>query len=156
RHSRHGSTGSSSRPQRIPDRDVGVATDGRAVHDGPMKQPPTAFEKKILVRPLRTADYDAIVDMQRLCVPKLDPTTREQFESQLKIFPEGQICVDHGGVPIASCSSLIVDFDLHNEWQDWMAMSDSGMIRNHVPDGDSLYGIEIMVHPKYRGMRLAR
>jgi predicted amidohydrolase/ribosomal protein S18 acetylase RimI-like enzyme len=121
-----------------------------------MKQPHSAFEKKIRIRPLRLADYDAIVEMQRLCFPKLDPTTRDQFESQLRIFPEGQLCVDHGGVPIASSSSLIVDFDLHSEWQDWMAISDSGMIRNHAPDGDSLYGIEIMVHPKYRGMRLAR
>lgn len=121
-----------------------------------MKQSPSAFEKKIRVRPLRPADYDAIVEMQRSCFPNLEPTTREQFESQLRIFPEGQLCVDHGGVPIASSSSLIVDFDLHNEWQDWMAISDSGMIRNHDPEGDSLYGIEIMVHPKYRGMRLAR
>src|SRR5207249_2230626 len=81
-----------------------------SVHDRHMKQPHSAIEKKIRVRPLRLSDYDAIVDMQRLCFPKLDPTTREQFESQLRTFPEGQICVDHGGVPIASSSSLIVDF----------------------------------------------
>ena len=66
-----------------------------------MRQSHSAFEKKIRVRPLRLADHAAVVDMQRLCFPKLDPTTREQFESQLRVFPEGQICVDHGGVPIA-------------------------------------------------------
>jgi predicted amidohydrolase/ribosomal protein S18 acetylase RimI-like enzyme len=121
-----------------------------------MKQSHSAFEKKIRVRPLRKGDYDAIVELQKLCFPNLDPTTRDQFDSQLEIFPEGQICVEHAGVPIASSSSLIVEFDLHTDWQDWLAISDSGMIRNHMPDGDSLYGIEIMVHPKYRGMRLAR
>jgi predicted amidohydrolase/GNAT superfamily N-acetyltransferase len=34
--------------------------------------------------------------------------------------------------------------------------ADSGYIRNHDPNGDVLYGIEIMVDPEYRGMRLAR
>jgi len=80
-----------------------------------MKQSHAAFEKKIRVRPLRHSDYDAIVELQKVCFPNLEPTTREQFESQIDTFTEGQICVDHGGVPIASSSSLIVDFDLHTD-----------------------------------------
>lgn len=116
----------------------------------------THFEKKLRVRQLRKEDYDRIVEMQLACFPKMAPWTREHFESQLTIFPEGQICVDLDGLPIASSSSLVVDFDLHSEWHDWKKISDNGFIRNHDPEGDSLYGIEIMVHPEYRGMKLAR
>jgi predicted amidohydrolase/ribosomal protein S18 acetylase RimI-like enzyme len=114
------------------------------------------FEKKIRVRRLRTTDFDGIIEMQKLCFPEMSPWTREQFESQLRTFPEGQICVDLGGVPIASSSSLIVDFDLNSEWHDWKVISDDGFIKNHDPTGDSLYGIEIMVHPKYQGLRLTK
>ena len=57
---------------------------------------------------------------------------------------------------VASAASLIVKFDLYNEWHDWARLSDNGMIRNHDAKGDTLYGIEIMVHPDFRGMRLAR
>jgi predicted amidohydrolase/ribosomal protein S18 acetylase RimI-like enzyme len=115
-----------------------------------------SFEKKTRVRRLRKGDFDQVVALQLLCFPGMQPWTREQFESQINVFPEGQICVDHEGRMVASSSSLIVDFDLHSEWHDWKAISDNGFIRNHDPAGDSLYGIEIMVHPNYRGMRLAR
>ncbi len=116
----------------------------------------SSFEKKIRVRPLRKSDYSRIVELQKLSFPRMKPWTREQFESQLSVFPEGQICVDLDGVPIASSSSLVVDFDLYHEWHDWTVIADSGFIRNHDPSGDTLYGIEIMVHPDFRGMRLAR
>ena len=36
------------------------------------------------------------------------------------------------------------------------AISGSGKITNHDPDGDVLYGIDIAVDPKFRGMRLSR
>lgn len=130
----------------------------RPTMDGTMavRVDPKKFEKKIRVRRLRKSDYETIVALQRICFPKIEPSTREQFESQLRTFPEGQICVDLDGVPIASSSSLILDFDLYSQWHDWKAISDDGFIRNHDPKGDALYGIEIMVHPNYRGMRLAR
>ena len=86
----------------------------------------------------------------------MTPWTRDQFESQLERFPEGQICVAIDGLVVASASSLIVDFDTHSEWHDWRKISDGGYIRNHDPEGDALYGIEIMVDPAYRGLRLAR
>ncbi|MFN2376330.1 MAG: GNAT family N-acetyltransferase [Candidatus Binatia bacterium] len=115
-----------------------------------------SFEKKIRVRRLRSSDFARVVELQKLSFPDMKPWTKEQYESQLEVFAEGQICVDVDGVPIASSSSLIVDFDLYHEWHDWKVIADSGFIRNHDPNGDTLYGIEIMVHPDYRGMRLAR
>jgi predicted amidohydrolase/GNAT superfamily N-acetyltransferase len=45
---------------------------------------------------------------------------------------------------------------MYDEWHDWREIADAGYIRNHNPEGNTLYGIEIMVHPEYRGMRLAR
>ncbi|MEW5800416.1 MAG: bifunctional GNAT family N-acetyltransferase/carbon-nitrogen hydrolase family protein, partial [Bacteroidota bacterium] len=41
-------------------------------------------------------------------------------------------------------------------WHSWKEIADNGFIRNHNPAGNTLYGIEIMVDPEYRGMRLAR
>jgi predicted amidohydrolase/ribosomal protein S18 acetylase RimI-like enzyme len=114
------------------------------------------FEKKIKVRQLSIEDYEQVVELQKLCFPGMKSWSREQMESQVNIFPEGQICVEINKKLIGSSSSLIVDFDLHEEYDDWHKISDGGFITNHDPDGNSLYGIEIMVHPDYRGMRLAR
>ena len=122
----------------------------------PGELPLEAFENKIVVRPIVIADYDQIVEMAKLCFPGMIPWARDQIASQLEVFPEGQICIEYQGRIVASSSSLIVDFDLHAEWHDWREIADGGYIRSHDPDGDTLYGIEIMVHPDYRGMRLAR
>jgi len=69
---------------------------------------------------------------------------------------EGQICIEYNGQLVASSSSLILDFDLYAEWHGWREIADHGFIRNHDPQGKTLYGIEIMVDPEFRGMRLAR
>ena len=113
-------------------------------------------EGLLLVRALRPSDYEQVRDLQLKCFPGMKPWLREQFESQIRHFPEGQLCVEIDGKVVASSSSLLVDFDLYSEWHNWAEISDSGFIRNHEDDGDTLYGIEIMVDPEYRGYRLSR
>lgn len=114
------------------------------------------FERKVRSRPLTLGDYDALVELQKRCFPGMKPWAREQFESQLRLFPEGQLCVEYDGRIVASSASLIVDFSQYSEWHNWKDIADNGYIRNHEPRGDTLYGIEIMVDPKYRGLKLAR
>ncbi len=114
------------------------------------------FEYHIRVRPITMDDYDKLVAMQQACFPGMPTWSRENIASQVEVFPDGQLCVDYDGEIVASSSSLIVDFDHYDSWHDWREIADGGNIRNHDPEGDTLYGIEIMVHPEYRGMKLAR
>lgn len=114
------------------------------------------FEWKIKVRQLTMDDYDALVDMAQKCFPGMPAWGRDQIESQLEIFPQGQLCVEIDGQLAASASSLILEYDPKLEWHNWKAVADGGYIRNHKPKGDTLYGIEIMVHPDFRGMKLSR
>ena len=114
------------------------------------------FETHIHVRPMRVEDYDQLVEMQALCFPGMESWGQDQIESQIRHFPEGQIVVEYEGEVVASANCLIVDFDRYAEWHNWKEIADNGYIRNHTPDGDTLYGIEIMVHPECRGMRLSR
>ncbi len=114
------------------------------------------FETRIVMRPLLLEDYERWRALLLRCFPTLKPWTRAHLESQLKHFPEGQICIEVDGELVASSSSLIVDYDDYTDWHDYMEISDEGYIRNHDADGDTLYGIEMMVDPDYRGQKLAR
>ncbi len=114
------------------------------------------FEYKLTLRPITMDDFDQLVAMQQLCFPGMPAWQRDHIESQTSTFPEGQLCLDYDGEIVASCSSLIVDFDNYSDWHNWREIADNGYIRNHDPEGDTMYGIEIMVHPEYRGMKLAR
>jgi len=114
------------------------------------------YEWNITVRPLTVDDFDALVAMQQRCFPGMHPWERDQIESQIAMFPEGQICIEIDGRLAASSSSLILENDPSLEWYDWKAVADGGYIRNHKAKGDTLYGIEIMVDPEFRGMKLSR
>ncbi|QDU80438.1 (R)-stereoselective amidase [Polystyrenella longa] len=114
------------------------------------------FELKTVIRKLTIDDYDQLLEMAHLCFPGMLPWDRDQIESQLEVFPEGQICVEIDGKLAASSSSLVLEYDPSLEWHNWKAVADEGYIRNHKKKGDTLYGIEIMVHPDYRGMKLSR
>ncbi len=116
----------------------------------------TEFESKLVSRPLRKQDYEAIIALEARCFPGQKSWSRAQFESQITIFPEGQIGIEYDGEIVASSSSLIVDFGDYDDWHSWHQIADEGFIRNHEASGDTLYGIEIMVDPEFRGYRLSR
>lgn len=114
------------------------------------------FEKNIELRQLTLGDFESVTALQLKCFPGMKPWSKEQFISQISIFPEGQLCLQIQNNIVASSSSLILDFSLYSEWHSWREIADEGFIRNHTYSGNTLYGIEIMVDPEYRGYKLAR
>mgnify|MGYP005840017229 CR=1 FL=1 len=114
------------------------------------------FEKKMIIRMIEHKDIDAIISLQTKCFPGMIPWKREQLESHLEHFPEGQLCAEYDGEIIGSCSSLIISFDEYDDKHTWDDITDEGYITNHNPDGYNLYGIEVMVHPDYRGMKIGQ
>ena len=118
--------------------------------------PPRLSDSRLHLRQLTLDDFDALVAMQVRSFPGMKPWNRDQIASQLAIFPEGQFAIDIDGTLAASASSLIVDSGTESDWHDWKLSTDNGFIRNHDPQGDMLYGIEIMVDPEFRGLKLSR
>ncbi|TXK85304.1 bifunctional GNAT family N-acetyltransferase/carbon-nitrogen hydrolase family protein [Paenibacillus sp. N3.4] len=114
------------------------------------------FETKIIIRNIEQKDFGQIIELQKICFPNMKPWQIDQMESHTRIFPEGQICVEIDGEIIGSCSSLIVNFDHYVEQHTYAEITDKGYIRNHNPRGENLYGMEVMVHPEYRRMKIGR
>ncbi len=114
----------------------------------------TKFEHRLEIRQMERKDIDEIIRLQSICFPGMEPWKREHLESHLDIFPEGQFCAELNGEIIGSCSSLIINFDEYDDRHTWSDITDDGYITNHNPDGYNLYGIEVMVHPKYRKMKV--
>jgi predicted amidohydrolase len=111
---------------------------------------------RLVVRQLRKTDHRAVQEIQKRSFPMIESWTREQFESQLAIFPEGQLGVEIDGQLVATSSSLIVDEEDFGAYHTFDEVSDKGFIRNHDPEGDTLYGIDIAVDPRNRGVHLTR
>ncbi|SIT90742.1 carbon-nitrogen hydrolase family protein [Edaphobacillus lindanitolerans] len=116
----------------------------------------SSFEKSMVIREMTREDIDAILRMQDTCFPGMDPWERGHLESHLAIFPEGQFVAELDGQIIGSCSSLIINFDEYDDKHTWDDVTDEGYITNHNPDGYNLYGIEVMVDPAYRRMKVGQ
>lgn len=116
----------------------------------------TQFERRVVVRPMRPEDIPQVIELGRVCFPGMPTWDEPSLRRHLQIFPEGQILVEVDGRVVASSSSLIIEFDEYEEGHTWREVTGGGSLENHDPEGDTLYGIEIMVHPDVRGMKLAR
>jgi predicted amidohydrolase/GNAT superfamily N-acetyltransferase len=111
---------------------------------------------KIELRPLVIDDFESLVALQKRSFGDMGTTTRDQFESAIYQFPEGQMGVFFDDVLVGSSSALVLDLDEYTDTHNWEEIADNGFIRNHDPEGDTLYGIEVMVDPQYRDMKIGR
>ena len=72
------------------------------------------------------------------------------------IFPEGQVVIKIDGI-IAGCAlSLIVDYDNIDDEHTYADIIEGDAFKNHDPEGDVLYGIDVFIKPEFRGLRLGR
>ncbi len=111
---------------------------------------------RLVVRLLSKDDVAVVQGLQKRCYGGMEAWSRDVIESQIHIFPEGQIGVELDGELVGTSSSLLVDEEDFGAWHSYNEVSDGGYIRTHDPNGDTLYGIDIAVDPSSRGMKFAR
>jgi len=81
---------------------------------------------------------------------------REQIENLIEKFPEGQVGIKVDN-ELAGCAlSIIVDYTQFGEKHTYREITGDYSFSTHDPDGNVLYGIEIFISPKFRGLRLGR
>ncbi|MGD8236227.1 MAG: GNAT family N-acetyltransferase, partial [Chromatiales bacterium] len=81
---------------------------------------------------------------------------RDQFESQIRRFPEGQICIEDDGRVVAASNALVVNMERFGDKHTYEEITGNGYFNTHDPNGDTLYGADIFVDPDYRDLRLGR
>src|SRR4029079_16704866 len=114
-------------------------------------------EHKLNLRNVTMTDYDKIKEIMELVYSNAGGAwTKKELKSMLKHFPEGQICIEDNGKLVAAAFSLIVDYADHGDSHTYKDITGGGTLKTHDPEGDTLYGIDVFVHPKYRGLRLGR
>ncbi len=121
-----------------------------------MAKPKLPDKQRVKVRKLRKRDFEAVCDLQRECFPGVAPWSKAQFYRLIELFPEGQLCVELDGLLVATSSALLVDGANYTQPHAFRDLDIAGAVGSHDPDGDTLYGIDIAVRPRSRGLRFAR
>ncbi len=82
--------------------------------------------------------------------------THAQIKKLISIFPEGQIVTVVDDKIVGCALSIIVDYDKVKNDHTYAQVTGKETFNTHNPEGNILYGIEVFIHPVYRGLRLAR
>ncbi|MBP1639180.1 MAG: ramA 2 [Bacteroidetes bacterium] len=113
---------------------------------------------KVTIRPLQLNDYKQLV--QSFTRTYSDGSdifwSRKQINKLITIFPEGQVVTVVDKKIVGCAFSIIVDYDLVKNDHTYASVTGNETFDTHNPNGNILYGIEVFIHPLYRGLRLAR
>jgi GNAT superfamily N-acetyltransferase len=81
---------------------------------------------------------------------------QNQIEKLLSVFPEGQVAIKVDN-ELAGCAfSIIVDYNKFEPKHTYNEITGNYSFDTHNSDGDMLYGIDVFIRPKFRGLRLGR
>jgi predicted amidohydrolase/GNAT superfamily N-acetyltransferase len=118
----------------------------------------TVQDLKIELRNLQLNDYLELQDSMKKAYPDMPNATwgKHHIETLLKLFPEGQLCVSVNGKVVSVALSIKVDYSNFGDNHTYAQITGNYTFNTHNSSGDTLYGIEVFVHPSYRNLRLGR
>ncbi|SLM32060.1 Nitrilase/cyanide hydratase and apolipoprotein N-acyltransferase [Desulfamplus magnetovallimortis] len=114
-------------------------------------------KSKITTRRWRIEDIPQIIECSRATYHDYSEEfiyNSRQYEMQFSAFPQGQIVAVCGNQVVGYATSIIVMID-DNFWYDVDELTGAGTFSTHNPDGDTLYGADIAVHPDYQRRGIA-
>jgi hypothetical protein len=109
------------------------------------------------IRLVEPSHYEAIIDICKLVYPTEKPYTIEELDDHRQVFPQGQfVAVDRTRDEVAGVhfTLRLRMFDFHID-DSWDILTGGGSFLDHNPDGPTLYGADIMVHPGHQHHGLA-
>lgn len=108
---------------------------------------------------LKYEDYKELLDAMKASYPTWSGNywSAQSIEKLIKKFPEGQIVIKADGKVVGCTLSIIVNYEKFGDNHTYTQITGNYTFDTHDSEfGDVLYGIEVFIHPDYRGLRLGR
>lgn len=109
------------------------------------------------LRLLETADFEAIIAICKLVYPTETPYTAEELDDHRRVFPQGQFVAYEVNTAVVAGVHFtlrlrMLDFHIDDPWD---VLTAGGSFLDHNPEGHTLYGADIMVHPEHQHHSIA-
>lgn len=80
----------------------------------------------------------------------------DHIRTLIEKFPEGQVAIKIDNELVGCALTIIVDYVMFDIKHTYRQITGGYKFDTHNPDGDVLYGIDVFIKPKFRGLRLGR
>lgn len=107
---------------------------------------------KLVVRNASLKDIEHIVELSARVYEI--PYSPDILRGQVRHYPEGTFVVLYDDQLVGYCCSIRVSEKQAMHPHSWLEITAGGFCSTHKPDGEYLYGVEVMVDPNYRGLRI--
>lgn len=114
--------------------------------------------KHVELGSLSIEDFQELLEAMKAAYPKWNGNywSLPVIENLIQRFPEGQIVIKADGKVVGCALSIIVKYDKFGDSHTYKKITGNYNFNTHDDNGDVLYGIEVFIHPDYRGLRLGR
>ena len=115
-----------------------------------------AAKPKLIIRRASLEDASAIAEVGKRVYAPSPAMDARMIRGQIHNFPEGQFVADYGGKVVGHCATFIVSGNLALKPHTWREITGNGFASRHDPNGDYLYGMEVIVDPDFRRLRIGQ
>lgn len=118
----------------------------------------TQIKENIELKFLSIDDYEELKEAMVLSYEAMADAywQKAQIESLIKKFQEGQVVIKIDG-ELAGCAfAIIVNYDEFANHHTYKEITGNYTFDTHTDKGNILYGIDVFIKPKFRGLRLGR
>jgi predicted amidohydrolase/GNAT superfamily N-acetyltransferase len=113
-------------------------------------------DARLTVRTALPSDIPGIRSLIARIYPRMDNYSAGMIRGQINNFPDGQFVAIFEDKVVGYCASSRIDENLALSQHDWETISGNGFGSRHDPTGDWLYGIEMAVDARRRGLRIGK
>ncbi len=111
---------------------------------------------KLEVRSATTEDIPGILSLIGRVYTGIENYTPGMVRGQINNFPEGQFVALYNGRVVGYCAASRIDEEVALAPHDWESITGNGFGSRHDPTGDWLYGYEMAVDSRQRGLRIGK
>ena len=116
------------------------------------KKSPAKLEVRLAV----PRDVPGILELISRAYPGIENYSAGQVRGQINNFPDGQFVAILEGTIVGYCASSRIDEAVALAPHDWATITGNGFGSRHDPTGDWLYGVEMAVDERQRGLRIGK
>jgi len=122
------------------------------------KKMETQIKENIELKFLSMDDYEELKEAMLVSYESIPDAywKKHQIQTLIDKFQEGQVVIKIDG-EIAGCAfAIIVEYDKFSDHHTYKEITGNYTFDTHTDKGDILYGIDVFIKPKFRGLRLGR
>jgi len=113
-------------------------------------------KSKLVIRNATLKDIPSLLPMYAKVYGLADGYTSDQIAGQINRFPDGQFVAEFDGRIVGHCVTFIIAADVAMGQHTWNEITGGGFAARHDPEGDMLYGMDVIVDAEFRRLRIGQ